>query len=105
MVRHKISFCSGNFACISTACFALGFVLWMAPEQCGCPHGATVKIWPVMLLHWNHLQHLICLHFAVAVCLSFIVKREFDLEEIKVTYDFWRKLGNLDMSFLEQKTV
>lgn len=51
------------------------------------------------------MQHLICLHFAVAVCLSFIVKREFDLEEIKVTYDFWRKLGNLDMSFLEQKTV
>jgi len=77
----------------------------MAPEQHGCPHGPTVEICPVMLLRWNHWQRLICLCFAAAVLLSFVVKCEFELEEIKVTYNFQRKLGNLETSFLEQKAV
>lgn len=60
-------------------------MLWVAPEPINCPHGPTVEIWPVMMLPWNHLQHLICFHFPTMVCLLFIVKWEFDLEEIKVT--------------------
>lgn len=44
------------------------------------------------------LQCLTCPHVTAAVCLLFAMECEFDLEEIKVTWDFQRKLGNLGMS-------
>lgn len=68
------------------------------PRLCGCcPRYPTVMCWNYC--SWNYWNYcLICPHVTGAVCLLFALECEFDLEEIKVTWDFQRKLGNLGMS-------
>lgn len=58
-------------------------------------------LWLSPLSHSDVLEPLQCLncpHVTAAVCLLFGLECEFDLEEIKVTWDFQRKLGDLGMS-------
>lgn len=81
MLRLEISFHSRN-SCVSAVCFSPGFVV--VPI---IPQGCCVGITAMFYLPPHHCCSVL-----------FAVENEFDLEEIKVAWDFQRKLGNLGMS-------